>query len=261
MPATHGLAHSEYDGSVAGSRVANAVDPISHTQSPIVTGTSVVGLVYKDGVMLATDTLASYGSLARFRDQKRLFEAGTHTVVGGSGDISDLQHIEHIIEKLRIAETIRDDGHALETPHIYQYLSKVMYGRRSKNNPLWNSLVVAGVHDDDGNLDGKSKPFLGYVDLKGTTYQSTMISTGFGSYLAVPILRKRVEGREQEIDEEEAVEIINECMRVLFYRDARSLNKIQRAKITAQGTEITEPYELATNWSIAEYVVGYGGRR
>lgn len=31
--------------------------PIQHTQQPIVTGTSVLGLVYKDGVMLAADTL------------------------------------------------------------------------------------------------------------------------------------------------------------------------------------------------------------
>ena len=41
------------------------LDPIKRTQQPIVTGTSVLGIKYKDGVMLAADTLASYGSLAR----------------------------------------------------------------------------------------------------------------------------------------------------------------------------------------------------
>jgi 20S proteasome subunit beta 7 len=44
--------------------------------------------------------------------------------------------------------------------------------------------------------------------------------------LAQPILRRRVEGREDELTEEEAVEIMNECLRVLFYRDARSMNKV-----------------------------------
>lgn len=38
-------------------------------------------------------------------------------------------------------------------------------------------------------------------------------------------MRKAVEGRENEITEEEAKKIITDCMRVLFYRDARSLNK------------------------------------
>lgn len=68
--------------------------------------------------------------------------------------------------------------------------------------------------------------FLGYVDLRGTTYQSATIATGFGAHLAQPILRKRVEGREDDITEQEAIDIINDCMRVLFYRDARSINKV-----------------------------------
>jgi 20S proteasome subunit beta 7 len=33
--------------------------PIQHTQQPIVTGTSVLGIKYKDGVMLAADTLGT----------------------------------------------------------------------------------------------------------------------------------------------------------------------------------------------------------
>ncbi len=39
----------------------------THTLSPTVTGSSVVGIKYRDGVMLAADTLASYGSQARFK--------------------------------------------------------------------------------------------------------------------------------------------------------------------------------------------------
>jgi 20S proteasome subunit beta 7 len=33
--------------------------PIQHTQQPIVTGTSVLGIKFKDGVMLAADTLGN----------------------------------------------------------------------------------------------------------------------------------------------------------------------------------------------------------
>jgi 20S proteasome subunit beta 7 len=33
--------------------------PIQHTQQPIVTGTSVLGIKFKDGVMLAADTLGT----------------------------------------------------------------------------------------------------------------------------------------------------------------------------------------------------------
>lgn len=74
--------------------------PTSHTQQPIVTGTSVLGLCYKDGVMLATDTLASYGSMARFMDVRRLHTLGENTVMGASGDMSDMQFLLHELDKV-----------------------------------------------------------------------------------------------------------------------------------------------------------------
>ena len=38
-------------------------NPIGHVTSPIVTGGAVIGLKCKEGVILATDTLLSYGGL------------------------------------------------------------------------------------------------------------------------------------------------------------------------------------------------------
>ena len=68
--------------------------------------------------------------------------------------------------------------------------------------------------------------FLAYVDLLGTTYSASTLATGYGAFLAQPILRKEVEGREDVLTEEQAQEIIETCMRVLYYRDARSLDKV-----------------------------------
>ena len=99
--------------------------------------------------------------------------------------------------------------------------------------------------------------FLGQVDLRGGTYLADTIATGYGAYLAIPLLRKRVDGRAHEIDEAEARLIIEESMRVLVYRDARALNRIQVATVTAQGTKIGEPYELKTEWAFAEDIRGY----
>ncbi|KAI8146014.1 nucleophile aminohydrolase [Fennellomyces sp. T-0311] len=227
-----------------------AYGPVTRTQQPLVTGTSVIALKYRDGIMMAADMLGSYGSLARFRDIERLMPVGESTVVGASGDISDQQYIHHLLESLMVKEHCHDDGHVLGTPHIYEYLWRVLYNRRSKFNPLWNALIVGGLH--------KGEKFLGYVDLRGTTYQASTIATGFGAHLAQPILRKRVEGRENDLTEEEAIKIIDDCMRVLFYRDARSMNKFQRAKITEAGVEVSEPYSVSTEWSFAEKIRGYG---
>lgn len=81
--------------------------------------------------------------------------------------------------------------------------------------------------------------FLSYVDLVGVTYSSPSLATGFGAHLATPLLRKELDSRgpegEKELTEEEAVKIVRNCMKVLFYRDARSLNKVR--------TQFTQPLE------------------
>lgn len=38
-----------------------------------------------------------------------------------------------------------DDGNSLGPKEVHSYLTRVMYNRRNKFNPFWNSLVLGGV--------------------------------------------------------------------------------------------------------------------
>ena len=67
---------------------------------------------------------------------------------------------------------------------------------------------------------------MAFVDLLGTTYSASTLATGYGAHIAQPLLRKSVEGREDTLTEEEAFKIIENSMRVLYYRDARTINKV-----------------------------------
>ena len=73
---------------------------------------------------------------------------------------------------------------------------------------------------------GVPSRFLSFVDLLGTTYSASTLATGYGAHIAQPLLRKSVEGREDTLTEEEALKIIENSMRALYYRDARSLEKV-----------------------------------
>ncbi|KAF9554406.1 proteasome endopeptidase complex beta subunit [Agrocybe pediades] len=225
---------------------------VQRTQQPIVTGTSVLAIKYKDGIMMAADNLASYGSLARFKDVQRLHPVGNNTVIGAGGDMSDFQYIQSILDELSIGEFTAQDGNTLGPAEIHEYLAQVMYARRTKMNPLWNALLVGGVSG--------GKKFLAFVDLLGTTYSASTLATGYGAHIAQPLLREAVEGREDTLTEEEASSIIENSMRVLFYRDARSLNKYQVATITEAGVNISDSKYLETAWSFAEGIRGYGAQ-
>ena len=119
------------------------------------------------------------------------------------------------------------DGHPPLSPtNLYTYLANLFYARRNKINPLWNACLVGGWDF------AKDEPFLGYVDLLGTTYTAPTLATGFGAHLAQPLLREAYEAT-AGVDNsgplptaEEAERVIDECMKVLFYRDARSINKV-----------------------------------
>ncbi|EEB09342.1 20S proteasome component beta 7 [Schizosaccharomyces japonicus yFS275] len=228
---------------------------VSHTQSPIVTGSSVLALKFNGGVMIAADNLASYGSLMRFYDEERLTKVGNNTVVGVGGDISDYQHIQHILDKLEIKEQYNNDGHALEPSHVHEYLARLFYYRRSKMDPLWNQAIVAGV-------DGPNKePYIAFADLRGTTYTSEAIATGFAAHLGMPLLRKVTEDDKwKSLTKEQARAVIDDCMRVLFYRDAGSLNKFSVATITAEGIEFLTNQKVSSNWAFAEKQYGYGSQ-
>lgn len=67
----------------------------------MVTGTSVLAVKYKDGVMMAADCLASYGSLAKFKNVQRLTALSPTTLLGSSGDLSDYQYTVNFLHELQ----------------------------------------------------------------------------------------------------------------------------------------------------------------
>lgn len=193
--------------------------------------------------------------MAKYKNAQRLLEVNSKTLIGGGGEFSDFQAISELLkrnalEDLCTADSLYDDEMDAEDDarQIWNYLRAVMYNRRNKMNPLWNDLVVAGFGTD---ASGNDECFLGLVDKIGTTYEDNFITTGFGSYLALPILREKWSA---DLSEGEARALLEDCMRVLFYRDCRALNRIQIAKVTKDdGVLISDAYELETNWSVAGF--------
>jgi len=230
--------------------------PKTHTQSPAVTGTSVLGVKFKDGVVIAADNLASYGSLARFTDVKRIRTFPPNTVIGFGGDVSDMQYLDRLLQSLDITENyLSSTEHVLNAKNLHTYLSKVMYKRRSDFNPLWNMMLVAGFDED-------MQPFLASADLLGTTFSSPTLATGFGAHLAQPLLRRLMPDDEesvQNVTKEQAVDAIKACMKVLFYRDARSMDKYSIAVVSKDGVDLQEDVKLENqSWAFADQIRGYG---
>ncbi|OAD55382.1 Proteasome subunit beta type-4 [Eufriesea mexicana] len=219
------------------------VGGFQRSQAPMTTGTSVIGIQFKDGVLIAADILGSYGSLARYRNLQRVMKVNDNIILGAGGDYADFQFLKSNIERKILQEECLDDGLSLKPKALHCWLTRVMYNRRSHFDPLWNNFIIGGLDGD--------KVFLGTVDKLGTAYSDPVIATGYGAYMATPILRKAYE-ENKEISKEEAVQLLYKVMQVLFYRDARSFPKYQLGIITKdEGVEIQGPLTLDSYWEAA----------
>ncbi|PNH10226.1 Proteasome subunit beta type-4 [Tetrabaena socialis] len=213
-------------------------DPRQHTKYPYVTGSSVVAIKYKDGVLVGCDMLGAYGSTKRYKSTQRIHQVNSKCVVAAGGEVSDFQHIITLLDELTTDDYRTDDGIELTPQEVYSYLCRVMYNRRNKFDPLWNSLVVGGVQ---GGV-----PFLGMVGMIGTHYTDSHVTTGFANQLARPLFRER---QHDDMSEEDALALMYDALKVCYYRDKVSINKFQIAKVTKDaGTSISEPFALEMRW-------------
>ncbi|CAF4922464.1 proteasome subunit beta type-4 [Pieris napi] len=216
----------------------------AHSASPITTTTSVIAVKFDKGCVIAADTLGSYGSLARFRDCPRVMKVNDLIMLGSGGDYADFQYLRDIIEQKIIDEQCLGDGLNLKPRSLHCWLTRVLYNKRSKMDPLWNNYVVAGIQDGE--------PFLGAVDKLGTAYEDAAIATGLGAYMATPLIRDATE--KGPLNEESAKALVRKCMEVLFYRDARSFPRYQLGVVTAAGVTIDDTVELKHDWSLAHMI-------
>lgn len=213
----------------------------TRTLRPVVTGSSVLALIYRDGVMLACDTIASYGTMCRYTNVPRVQPIGKHTMVCASGEMSDFQYITDLLNQVEMNDWLcaDHDGYAMKSKEFASQLARVMYQRRSNFNPLFNSVIVAGKDKDEEN-------YLGYVDMYGTIYEEKFLATGLGRYFGLTLLREK---HRPDMTSEEARALLEECMTILFYRDTLASDRIQISTATAAGVEVEAPKRLDSKWN------------
>lgn len=240
----------------------------------------MVGIKYNEGVLIAADTLVSYGSLASYRNVDRVFTINDNCILGAGADYADFQCIKQYIDEKITEDHCEDDKIEMKPKALYNWLTRCMYNRRCRMNPWWIDLVVGGVENGE--------PFLGHVDVRGRAYEDKAIATGFGKHLAIPLLREYSENPNAVLDYDAALTLVSllycaiqcilcldliflftkmfirffflqikKCMEVCFYRDCRSYYQYKLAVCTKIGSKVLGPINVDQNWEFAKTIKGY----
>jgi 20S proteasome subunit beta 7 len=191
---------------------------------------------------------ASYGSLARFRDVKRLKTFGQRCLIGFAGDMSDMQFIDRNLNAWDIEERETDGKNTVNAKQLQKYADKLFRHHWSKQDPLYNDVVIAGFDEND-------VPYLGSTDLFVSSFTSPAIGKGgLGEAIGTPLLRRYADSEEEanQLSEEMAVKAVKECMRLLWYRSCRAMETFTLAIVRRDGVQIQEELKVEDqDWSIA----------
>merc|ERR1712080_744990 len=78
-------------------------------------------------------------------------------------------------------------------------------------------------------------PYLGFVNLQGVAFTETLLATGMGVDLCLPVMRSAMEKKGGLLNYEEARATLLQCIRLAYLRDCRSWPKFHLAKVDATG--------------------------
>ena len=232
-------------------------DPIKHSQSVVYSGSSVIGLKYNKGIIIACDTRMCYGSsLSLVSSYERIKALNNRTIIGYSGEFSDMQETSRILDELVLSDNLETNGKNTMGPvELGHYLSSLHYGRRNKLDPYLNSAIVGGI-DFNGDI------VLMQIDPFGTFLTGNYFTTAFANYFACSLLRNNYPKNINELTRDKALELIMQCFEVLFYRDSNAGDIIQFSTIE-KNDDINQPpkvengkYKLQTKWEYKQFMQG-----
>lgn len=110
--------------------------------------------------------------------------------------------------------------------------------------------IVGGIQDD--------KPFLGYVNHLGTSYQDRAICTSTLGDLGVTILRQATDDFSIKINEQKARQLVDDALKAVYARSCPSSSTYYLAIVTKdKETRIEGPFKTKLEWSEADKLIGY----
>jgi proteasome beta subunit len=184
-------------------------------------GATTIGLVYSDGVILASEKRVTYGSMIMSKTVKKVFKITDHIGAACAGLVSDMQVLVREIEayaKLFAFDTKRP----MSVKSAAKLMSNVLFNRRMI--PLITQTIVGGMDDD--------RPSIYVLDVIGSLLPDKYAAVGSGAQLATGVLE---EGYRENMSQQDAEALALRAMKSAIRRDIMSGDGIDLLNVTKEG--------------------------
>jgi proteasome beta subunit len=186
-------------------------------------GTTTVGVVCKDGVILGTDTRATMGNYIASKRAKKVYQITNRLAMTIAGGVAVAQRVVEILKvNARLYEL--DKGRPMPVKSAASLVSNVLFSNREAGAPLPMQAIVGGF-DDTG-------PHVFNLDPFGSLIEEKMVSTGSGSPFAYGVLEQMYREDNTVID---MLPVVVKAVDSAMKRDTYSGDSFDIAIIDASG--------------------------
>jgi proteasome beta subunit len=186
----------------------------------VLKGTTTIGVVCKDGVILASDTRVTMGFYVAHKHGKKIYRIDDHIGMTISGSVADAQKSVDILTANAQLYKL-NMGRPLPVSSASRLIANLLFSARAQ---LQTQALIGGV-DDSG-------PHIFSVDPFGSLTEEKCVATGSGSPIAYGILEDRYK---ENVSVKEFLPIIVKAVNSAMKRDAASGDSFNVAVIDDKG--------------------------
>ncbi len=209
------------------------------------TGTTTIGIVYKDGVVLATEHRATMGNVIAHKDVRKLFRIDNNlglTVAGLVGDAQLLaRYIKAEVELYKLKRSTPMSVNSAAT-----LLSNIMRGGGGSYGFYYVGLIIGGLDATGGHVYS--------LDAAGGSIRDEYVSVGSGSPYAYGVLEDHYR---KGMSEEDAISLAIRALNAAMRRDSASGDGYAVAVINKDGFRELGPEETLERATKMKLMIGF----
>ena len=184
-------------------------------------GATTIGVVFHDGVILASEKRATYGSFIVSKGVKKVFKITDQIGAACAGLVGDMQILTREVEAQGNLYSM-DVGRKISVRSAAKLMSNILFNRRYA--PLITQTIVGGLDEDGASL---------YVlDVLGSLIPDKYAVVGSGTEIAIGVLE---EAYKESMKLKDAKELVTKAIKSAISRDAMSGDGIDFLIITKDG--------------------------
>lgn len=199
-------------------------------EAPFLPGATTIGVVCKDGVILASERRVSYGYFVMSKTGKKVFRITDKIGAACAGLVADMQILTREVSAYLSLYSYERDRMA-SVRSAAKVMGSLLFERRLF--PYLAQTIVGGI-DEEG-------PSLFVLDPLGSVIEDKYASVGSGSEIAVGVLESEFR---EDMSVEQAREIVKKAVKAAVARDIGSGEGLDMLIITRGGVK-EEAHEFA----------------